>query len=78
MPRNIAVQDDALARKVQALCRPDCYPERSGTVEPIETHMSWVFLTDCHASKLKKPIRTSYLDFTSFPRGSATARRESA
>ena len=26
--------------------------------------MSWVFLTDRHAWKLKKPVRTTYLDFS--------------
>jgi aminoglycoside phosphotransferase family enzyme len=33
-------------------------------VEAIETHMSWVFLTDRQAWKLKKPVRYDYLDFS--------------
>jgi aminoglycoside phosphotransferase family enzyme len=33
-------------------------------VEAIETHMSWVFLTDRHAYKLKKPVRLQLLDFS--------------
>lgn len=33
--------------------------------------MAWVFLTDCRAYKLKKPVRTDYLDFST-----AEARRK--
>jgi len=33
-------------------------------VDTIETHMAWVFLTDAHAYKLKKPIRTRLIDYT--------------
>lgn len=30
----------------------------------VETHMSYVFLTDRYAFKLKKPVRYDYLDFS--------------
>ena len=33
-------------------------------VRLIETHISWVLLTDTLAYKLKKPVRLSFLDFT--------------
>ncbi len=33
-------------------------------VELIETHISWVFLTDRFAYKLKKPVRFGFLDFS--------------
>ncbi len=46
------------------LAEPRNYPEPTGRVDTIETHMSWVFLTDRHAWKLKKPVRQSYLDFS--------------
>ena len=54
----------SLATKVAFLSRPDAYPERPARVESIETHMSWVFLTDSRAYKLKKPVRYDYLDFS--------------
>ena len=54
-----------LAEKVAFLRRPDSYPERPKSVEAVETHMSWVFLTDHHAYKLKKPVRYDFLDFSS-------------
>ena len=56
--------DPGLASKVLFLARPQSYVEATGRVDTIETHMSWVFLTDHHAWKLKKPVRQSYLDFS--------------
>jgi len=54
----------SLADKVAFLRQPGSYPEPTRAVEAIETHMSWVFLTDAHAYKLKKPVRYDYLDFS--------------
>jgi len=51
-------------RIVAALSRPDAYPDRPQHVRVVETHMSWVFVTDERAYKLKKPLRYSYLDFS--------------
>ncbi len=51
------------AAKVAFLRRPEAYPEASERVETIETHMSWVFLTERFAYKLKKPVRYDFLDF---------------
>jgi aminoglycoside phosphotransferase family enzyme len=58
----------ALADKVAALRDPRCYPEATRTVLAIETHMSWVFLTDEHAYKLKKPVHLDHQDFRSLRR----------
>ena len=56
--------DPVLAVKVAFLEQPRSYPEPTRRVDTVETHMSWVFLTDRHAWKLKKPVRQSYLDFS--------------
>ena len=53
-----------LEAKVGFLGRPDAYPDATARVEAVETHMSWVFLTDTHAYKMKKPVRYAYLDFS--------------
>ena len=58
-----------LKAKVAFLQRAASFPEGAGRIEAIETHMSWVFLTERHAYKLKKPVRTDFLDY-----GSITAR----
>jgi aminoglycoside phosphotransferase family enzyme len=60
----------SLAAKLGFLARADAYPEAPSRVEAVETHMSWVFLADSHAYKLKKPVRYDYLDFST-----AEARR---
>jgi aminoglycoside phosphotransferase family enzyme/predicted kinase len=57
------VADPGLAAKVAFLSRPENFPEPTLTVKPVETHMSWVFLTERYAYKLKKPVHFSYLDF---------------
>ncbi len=63
--RDVALdQPVPLAAKVAFLKRPDSYPEQPDSVEAIETHMSWVFLTEHHAYKLKKPVRYDFLDFS--------------
>jgi len=53
-----------LSEKVCFLRRPESYPDRPAQIEVKESHMSWVFLTQAHAYKLKKPVRYSYLDYS--------------
>jgi aminoglycoside phosphotransferase family enzyme len=60
----------SLERKIAFLSRADAYATPAATVEVIETHMSWVFLTDRRAYKLKKPVILPFLDF-----GTIEARR---
>jgi aminoglycoside phosphotransferase family enzyme len=53
----------ALADKVDFLSATGSYPrEHPETVEARETHMSWVFLTERFAYKLKKPVRHAHAD----------------
>jgi aminoglycoside phosphotransferase family enzyme len=68
--------DVGLADEVAYLKRPDSYPESPGTVEPVETHLAWVFLTDRHAYKLKKPVRYPFLDFSTLEARHADALEE--
>lgn len=58
----------SLAEKVAFLSRPDAYPGETGPVTARETRMSWVFLTDRHAYKMKKPMCQDRLDFGTFAR----------
>ena len=51
-------------RVVEMLGRCASYPEGTKRVERVETHISWVFLTDRHAYKLKKPVLYDFLDFS--------------
>ncbi|HEY1044235.1 MAG TPA: hypothetical protein VGE60_10255 [Telluria sp.] len=51
-----------LEAELNFLSQPANYPEPTRSVAAVETHMAWVFLTDDHAYKLKKPIRYGPLD----------------
>ncbi len=66
----------ALDDKVRFLSRPEIYPGNVGRVIARETHMSWVFLAGDRVYKLKKPVRFSYLDFSTLDRRAAACRAE--
>ncbi|MGI9510138.1 MAG: hypothetical protein ACR2QJ_12415 [Geminicoccaceae bacterium] len=55
--------DFPLITKADFLAKAEAYPDRPTHVEAIETHMSWVFLTDRYAYKLKKPVALDFLDY---------------
>jgi uncharacterized protein len=65
-----------LPAEVFALGRPAAYPRPTAAVEVIETHRSWVFLTDRHAYKLKKAVRFDGADLTTALARRAACRRE--
>jgi hypothetical protein len=54
----------AAPRLLKLLRRPEIYPEPTRSVELIETHISWVFLTDAYVYKLKKPVHFEFADFS--------------
>lgn len=54
-----------VARMVDALRDPACYPHPVSRVELLETHISWVFLAGDYAYKIKKPVKLGFLDFSS-------------
>jgi len=55
---------DSLNEKVDFLSQPSSYRDVI-RVDIMETHMSWVFLTDRYVYKLKKPVTYKFLDFSS-------------
>jgi aminoglycoside phosphotransferase family enzyme len=71
-----ASEDHTLRAVVAALRSPDAYPDNPRCVEAIETHKSWVFLTDRHAWKLKKPVRFDSVDFTTLAARRANCEQE--
>jgi aminoglycoside phosphotransferase family enzyme/predicted kinase len=48
----------------EALSRPEAYPHATGNIEVVETHISWIFLTDSWAYKIKKTLNLGFLDFS--------------
>jgi aminoglycoside phosphotransferase family enzyme len=49
---------------VEDLLNPNAYPELAGKIELIQTHISFVFLTDKFVYKIKKPVNFGFLDFS--------------
>ena len=65
-----------LAEKVAFLSRADAYPAPVREVAVRETSKSWVFLAGDKAYKLKKPVRSPFLDFTTLARREAACKAE--
>jgi len=53
-----------LPAHVQAFLTSDFYPHKTSTIDMIQTHISWVFLSGDYAYKLKKPLDLGFLDFS--------------
>src|SRR5512135_3712065 len=56
----------ALQRRLAAALRdPASFGPACTSVQVIETHISWVYLTGSYAYKVKKAVAFGFLDFTS-------------
>lgn len=56
--------DADLPPLIQALLDPARYPDGVARVELVQTHISWVLLAGDFAYKIKKPVKLSFLDFS--------------
>jgi aminoglycoside phosphotransferase family enzyme len=61
---------------IAALLNPAAYPEPTREVALVQTHISWVFLTDGFAYKVKKPVDLGFLNFTTLRRRHHYLREE--
>jgi len=55
-------------RSLKSLLRPDAYPEDTKNVRLVQTHVSFIFITDNFAYKIKKPVDFGFLNFTTIDR----------
>lgn len=53
---------------LKSLLKPEAYPEPTSGVELIQTHVSYIFLTDTHAYKIKKAVDFGFLNFSTIDR----------
>ena len=51
-------------KAIDQIIERKAYPDVPSKGELIETHISWVLLTENFAFKIKKPIQYSFLSFT--------------
>ena len=66
-----------LPKMVQALLNPKAYPENPPQdIELIQTQMSFVFLTDKHVYKIKKPVNLGFLDYTTLEKRRLCCHKE--
>ena len=56
--------DEISSAWVQGLDNIECYPHPVAKIRLIETHISWVILTGSYAYKIKKPVKYSFVDFS--------------
>lgn len=63
---------------IDFLRRPDAYADEPDSVEVIETHFAWVFLSRHYVYKLKKAIAFHAIDFTSLAARHANCELEIA
>jgi uncharacterized protein len=49
---------------IDALFKPEAYPQEPGKIELIQTHISFVFLTKNYVYKIKKAVNFGFLDFS--------------
>ncbi|HVN85551.1 MAG TPA: AAA family ATPase [Candidatus Binatia bacterium] len=61
---------------IAAMVRPNFYPHRPATVELVQTHISYVLLAGDDVYKIKKPVRFTFLDFSSLERRHHFCREE--
>jgi len=63
---------------VEAMLNPKTYPEFTDKIDLIQTHISFVFLTDTYVYKIKKPVNFGFLDFSTLPKRYACCQKEFA
>lgn len=54
--------------RIRQIIEDAAFPDTAGDVQLFETHISWVILSDRFAFKIKKPMRYSFLNFSTLSR----------
>jgi uncharacterized protein len=61
---------------VDAMLNPQTYPEPTGKIDLIQTHISYVFLTEKYVYKVKKPVNFGFLDFSTLDKRKLYCEKE--
>ncbi len=65
-----------IEKRLEELKKPEAYPFEVQEIKMIQTHTSWVFLTGNYAYKIKKPVKFSFLDYSTMGRRKFFCERE--
>lgn len=63
---------------IEAFKNPAVYPHAIERLEIITTHISWVILTGTYAYKIKRPVKYSFVDYSSLENRKAYCEKEFA
>ncbi|MDP7264126.1 MAG: gluconokinase [Candidatus Thermoplasmatota archaeon] len=63
-------------RLIRELKKPRAYPDPVGQIKFVQTHISWVFITERFAYKVKKPVNFGFLDFSTLEKRNFYCHRE--
>ncbi len=55
-------------RFLKSLLKPSAYPEPTASVDLVQTHVSFLLMTDTFVYKIKKPVDFGFLNFTTLDR----------
>ena len=58
------------------MLNPETYPESTGKIDLIQTHISFVFLTEKYVYKIKKPVNFGFLDFSTLEKRRVYCQKE--
>ncbi|RJS83943.1 kinase, partial [Candidatus Bathyarchaeota archaeon] len=61
---------------VKALLKPESYDEKPRSIRLMQTHISFIFLTDKYVYKVKKAVNLGFLDFTTLEKRRYYCERE--
>ncbi len=61
---------------VAALLKPETYDEKVNQIELIQTHISFIFLTEAFVYKVKKAVNLGFLDFVTLEKRRFYCRKE--
>lgn len=61
---------------VEALLKPEAYPQDADKIELIQTHISFVFLTKNNVYKVKKAVNFGFLDFSTLEKRRVFCEKE--
>lgn len=62
--------------QIHKLATEGIFPESSGSMELVETHISWVIVGERYVYKIKKPVQYSFLDFSTIEKRKYFCTRE--
>jgi aminoglycoside phosphotransferase family enzyme len=63
-------------KQIQEMLNQGLFPDTCKKTRLIETHISWIALTDRYAFKVKRPVNYSFLDFSTLEKRKHFCRKE--